>query len=196
MNDYISVTDVVEYCFCPYFTYFQHVNGLKQFESRRGTVMAGRNMHKNHESHNVKYVPKNLSGKKLIGLVLYSRNLGLVGKIDEAVELENEIILIERKYSDSQKITDSLKSQLGLLAILLEENLKKVVNKSFVIFDKFERKELEIIIDASMKKFALTCLKEVKNIVSNGVLPTSSFDNRCVDCCFRKICPVGSLNSP
>ena len=32
-------------------------------------------------------------------------------------------------------------------------------------------------------------------LASTGIMPDADFDNRCLNCCFRKICPVGSLNS-
>ena len=31
-------------------------------------------------------------------------------------------------------------------------------------------------------------------LILSGIIPDSSFDNRCLNCCFRRICPTGSLN--
>ena len=41
--------------------------------------------------------------------------------------------------------------------------------------------------------FALNKLDEVKKIVSNGTNPDSWFDDRFLNCCFRKVCEIGSL---
>jgi CRISPR-associated exonuclease Cas4 len=134
MNEPITVTDVVEHAFCPKFTYFGLVLGLKQYEEKRGTVMAGRRMHSKHEKTNLFYLPHNIKGKKLVSLKFYSKKYDFVGKIDEAVETNDEVVLVERKYSDNIIIGPTLKVQLGLLAILVEENIHKPVRRAIVIF--------------------------------------------------------------
>ncbi len=191
----LTVTDVVEHVFCPKFTYFCIILGLEQYEQKRGTVLAGRKLHSKHEDMNKAYMPQKLSGKKIIGRTYYSTNLGISGKIDEAVETENEIILVERKYSDFTDLRDTLKVQLGLLALLVEENTGKPVKRSLVIFSKKHRIVKEFLINKDIREFAMTSLSEVKKTIIDGVLPSSKFDNRCLNCCFRKICPVGSLNN-
>ncbi len=166
---------------------------MEQFEEKRGTVQAGKKMHKKHEETNASYIPHGLSGKKIIGLKLYSNRLGLVGKIDEAIESEKEITIIEHKYSDLISIGNTLKVQLGLLAILLEENLSKPVKTGIVVFTKKRREAVPVIIDDSIRKKALSMLDEVKEIIKTGKSPKSNFDGRCLNCCYRKVCPVGSL---
>lgn len=167
--------------------------GLKQYEERRGTVLAGRALHQKHEKENRSYVPAGLSGKKLIGLHLYSGKLGLSGKIDEVIDADEEIILVERKYSDYVIIGDTLKTQIGLLALLLEENLGKPVRRARVIFAKEDWKMSEVLLDESIRNFALRMLQEVKEVIKSGTDPPESPDRRCHDCCFRKVCSVGSL---
>ena len=136
-----------------------------------------------------------MSGRKIIGLKLYSSRLGLVGKIDEAVESEDEITVIEHKYSDHIEFGDTLKVQLGLLAVLLEENLAKPVKTGIVIFTKENRQEMTVSIDESVRKKALDLLEEVRHVIRTGKSPKSNFDGRCLDCCYRRVCPVGSLKT-
>jgi len=193
MNELITVTDVVEHVFCPKFTYYGHVLKLEQFEQKRGTVQQGKIMHKRREDTNTSYIPHDRVGRKIIGLKIYSRRMGLSGKIDEAIESKNEIIVIEHKYSDRVEIGDTLKVQLGLLAILLEENLNKPVNTGIVIFTKENRREFVIPIDESIRQKASDMLENVKNVIRSGKSPTSIFDGRCLNCCYRRVCPVGSL---
>jgi CRISPR-associated exonuclease Cas4 len=166
---------------------------LEQFEEKRGTVQAGKKMHKRHEETNLSYIPYGLSGKKIIGLKLYSSRLGLVGKIDEAIESENEITLIEHKYSDRINLGDTLKIQLGLLAMLLEENLAKPVKTGIIIFTKEKREVVTVIINESIRKKALDMLDKVKQVIKTGKSPKSNFDGRCLNCCYRRVCPIGSL---
>ena len=111
------------------------------------------------------------------------------------METSKEIILIERKYSDNPIIGDTTKTQLGLLSILLEENMHKPVKQAIVIFHKKKRQVLEITIDKEMKRYSLRMLDETMNVIFSGNNPAAKFDGRCLNCCYRKICPVGSLNT-
>ena len=95
----LTVTDVVEYSFCPKFTYFINVLGLNQYEHKRGTVAAGRKLHQLHEKNNLNYIPHTNKGKKIVARKFYSEKFDLSGKIDEAIETDDEIILIERKQT-------------------------------------------------------------------------------------------------
>lgn len=190
----IRISDVVHYTFCPIFAYFDCILDLKQHEENRGTVIEGRKLHQKHEKNNIKYIEKNLDGKKHISLELYSQNFDFVGKIDEAIETEKEVVLIERKYSDNVIIGDTMLVQISLLAILLKEFFKKPVNTCLIIFQKTKREEIAIQITDEMISFALEKLNEVKNMFIKPLMPNSNFDNRCLGCAYVKICPVGSLN--
>jgi CRISPR-associated exonuclease Cas4 len=155
--------------------------------------MAGRSLHTRSEKLNPSYVPKMAQGKKLVAMQLYSTRLGLSGKIDEAYEGSKEIILVERKYTDFTVITDTLKTQIGLLSILLEENRNKPVTRAFVILQKSKRVVKEIRLTSELKNFALQKLESVKQIITSGISPSAQYDNKCLDCTYRKVCPTGSL---
>lgn len=196
MDGYITVTDVVENTFCDRFTYFSLVMGLKQYEEKRGVVIAGKELHLKHETRNRNYIPLDIDGRKIIGIKLFSKKLFLSGKIDEAIETSEEIILIERKYTDNAIIGNTMKVQLGLLAILLEENFQKGVNKAIIIFSKTNTIKKIILIDEKIRKIALDKLKYTKEIALMEKWAQQKFSNKCVNCCYRKICPIGSLNRP
>lgn len=191
----LTVTDVVEYAFCPKFTYFINILGLSQFERKRGTVYAGRKLHTSHEKNNLRYLPQGLKGEKITAYNYFSTKHDLSGKIDEAVVYDDEVILIERKYTDNHKLYPALRVQLGLLSMLIEENLHKPVRKAIVIFSKTKRKITHIPIDDSIRYESLKMLNDVKNTIKNEIMPESNFDNRCLNCTFRRICPTGSLNT-
>ncbi len=195
MDDYITVTDVVENTFCERFTYYSKVLYLKQYEEKRGSVIAGKTLHLKHEKRNKQYIPLELEGNKIIGLTLFSKKLLLVGKIDEAIETNDEIVLIERKYTDYIEINDTIKVQLGLLCILIEENFGKPVKKAIVIFNKQITVKKIIIIDEQIKKLALNRLEHTRKILLMELEPFQRFSNKCINCCYRKICPIGSLNT-
>lgn len=195
MDNYISVTDVVENTFCEHFTYFSLVMNLKQYEEKRGVVISGKSFHTMHEKQNKEYVPLKIEGKKIIGIKLFSKKLFLSGKIDEAIETNDEIILIERKYTDYTEIVNTIKVQVGLLAILLEENFNKSVKKAIIIFSKQKTIKKMIIIDENIRKMALSRLDRTKKILSMDLTPYQKFGAKCINCCYKRICPIGSLNT-
>lgn len=183
------MTNAVEHAFCPRFTYFQLVLGIDQREGKRGTVQSGRDFHSRHSSTNKNYKIKRFKGIKQTELLLYSKKYAFSGKIDEAIEADDQILIIERKYSDYIFIGSTLKTQLGLLAVLLEENTGKRVNQAVVVFDKKERVEVPVRITENIKQKALLMLKKASYTIETGDMPYSKHDNRCLNCCYRKICP-------
>ncbi len=189
MSNYLTVTNAVEHAFCPRFTYFQLVLGIEQREGKRGTVQSGRAYHSRHSTTNKSYKIKRLDGVKRTELLLYSKKHLFSGKIDEAIETDNQVMIIERKYSDYIFIGSTLKTQLGLLAVLAEENSGKSVNQAIVVFDKKERVEVKVNITKKVKQDALLMLQKTSNTIKTGNMPFSKHDNRCLNCCDRKIWP-------
>lgn len=190
MNKGLSVTNVVEHAFCPRFTYFQLVLGIEQREEKRGTVLAGRTFHSGHSKTNKSYKIKKIEGVKLTEILLYSKKYLFSGKIDEAIETPDEVLIIERKYSDYTVIGSTIRTQLGLLAILAEENFGKKVKRAIIVFDKTKRIEIQVKITENIKKLALSTLQKTRAVLISGVIPQSRHDNRCLNCCYRKICPT------
>ena len=192
-DNFITVTDIVENAFCEKFTYFSLILGLKQYEGKRGVVISGKDLHSKHEKTNNNYIPLDIEGKKIVGIKFFSKRLSLSRKIDEAIETENEVFLIERKYTYYVEIGNTIKVQLGLLSLLIYENLNKPVNTAIVIFSKKYTIKKIIQIDQEILNYALNRLEYTKNIILNGKSPVQRYSNKCINCCYRKICPVGSL---
>jgi len=183
----------VENAFCPKFTYYELVLDLKQHEEKQGSVKAGRKFHHRHSSTNLGYLPKSFKGRRLTEIQLFSKAHLYSGKIDEGIETDEEVILIERKYSDFFEVGATLKVQLGLLAILVEENMGKKVKKAMIIYSKKTRTEIQVDITDDVRNLALVMLERTKEIIASGVSPPVDYSRRCLTCCYRNICPVGSL---
>jgi len=193
LNEFVTVTDVVEHAFCPMFTYFRLITNIPQNEKRRGTVQKGREVHEIRQHNNPKYIPKNINkGVKIRAVTLYSQKLGLIGKIDHAIITNNNIILFEQKYS-KPFINQTLRVQLGLLSLLLEEKYNKKCDKAQVQFLQEPRKTIHVTINKKMRKKALNTLIDMKKVINDGRMPHAHYDGRCADCTYHLICPVGSL---
>jgi len=135
------------------------------------------------------------SPRKVVGLLLHSDRLGLVGKIDEAVITGGEATLIERKHSDHTRVTGTRRVQVGLLAMLMEESLGVAVRRARFIFTKERRVTVDVDVDGGVRRAALRALERAQETIRTGLMPDSRYDARCENCCYRRICPVGSLYS-
>lgn len=190
---HITVTDIVEYTYCPKFSYFQKVMEIPQFEKKRGTVLKGRQVHTEREKRNRGYLPAQFrGGKKFIERTFFSKKLNLVGKADQVILQDGHAVLYERKYS-KEFISDTLLVQLGLLAMLITEGTGEVCDKAIVEFIRSNNKQVEIPITPKILQFAKSQFDNFIDTVKNGEMPFSRYSNKCVDCCYKRICPVGSL---
>lgn len=138
-------------------------------------------------------LPASASPQKLVGIMLSSERLGVVGKIDEAIVVGGEAVLVERKYSDLTSVTPARAVQAGLLAMLLEDALCVRVRRARFIFTKSKRVTVEVEVGEGMRQAALNALRRAKRTIQTGIMPNSRYDARCHNCCYRRICPVGSL---
>lgn len=193
MNTNLTVTNALENAFCPKFTYYELVLGLKQYEGKQGSVKAGRAYHERHSITNLSYMPRKTRGKKVTELQLFSESQLFSGKVDEAIETPTEVIIIERKYSDHAIVGTTTKTQLGLLSLLVEEALGKKVRKAIVVFDRTRRREIQVNITEEIRNLALSILQRTKETLVSGKCPPARYSNRCLTCCYRKVCEVGSL---
>ena len=67
---FITVSDVMEYLFCPRFIYFMYCLGIPQHEEKRYKVLKGRALHEAREKVNRSYIRKKLqcAAKRHCGL--------------------------------------------------------------------------------------------------------------------------------
>lgn len=142
---------------------------------------------------NIRYVPVVLpSGEKLIERTFYSKSLDFTGKIDQAIVTSNEVVILEIKYR-KPFIGKTLLTQIGLQAILCEENLGKPCNTAVLEFVQGGRQNIQIAITQAIKDQAIQELTETKKDIVCGEMPYSKYDHRCDDCAYRRVCPVGLL---
>lgn len=190
----ISVTNVVEHCFCPRFTYYSLILGLAQFEGKRGTVRAGRKLHKQYEKTNVSYIPSGFANaKKITEAKLYSSKHEFVGIVDQAYVGNGSITLVERKFTDSTVIWPTVRVQVGLLSILLEENYGMPVSKCILVFSKSKRVVKDLLVTDSLKNDALAMLEKTRQTIDTCVVPDADPSAKCNHCCYRNVCDVGSF---
>jgi CRISPR-associated exonuclease Cas4 len=83
---FVTVSDALEYLFCPRFIYFERCLMIPEHQEKRYKVLKGRELHESREKVNRDYVRKRLNCvKKEISVYLTSRKLQFKGEVDDAV---------------------------------------------------------------------------------------------------------------
>src|SRR5438034_9646497 len=84
----LTVTHILEHLYCPRFTYFEYVLGLKEHQERRQLVQKGRQVHLERKKINPQYLRKKLGVvERRFDVPLASAKLGVRGIVDEVLTL-------------------------------------------------------------------------------------------------------------
>ena len=86
----ITISDVLEYLFCPRFIYYMHCLDIPQHEESRFKVMKGREVHETKLITNPEYLRKKLGVvKKEMNVFVASKQHHIKGIIDEVLILDD-----------------------------------------------------------------------------------------------------------
>lgn len=186
----LTPSHIIEYLFCPRFTYFEYVLAIPQYEDRKYKVTRGRDLHDEKLERNKDYL------RRRIGAVeryndQYLANSVLRGRIDEVLLLEDGTMApLDYKFAVyEEKVYETYKTQLFCYAWLIEENFIRKVNKGFIVYTRSNNKLVEIPIQESDKQLVKECVREIEHIIERNFFPSATkFKKRCVDCTYRNIC--------
>ncbi|MFD2037563.1 CRISPR-associated protein Cas4 [Belliella marina] len=186
----LTPSHIIEYLFCPRFTYFEYVLSIPQFEEKNYKVIKGRDIHDVKLERNKDYLRKKI-GVKEKWQDQYLTNESLRGKVDEVLLLENGTMApLDYKFAEyKDRIFETYKQQLVCYAILIEENFGKVVNKGFLVYVRSKNKLIEIDISSEDKEEIKLSIKAIQEIMEENRFPKATkFKKRCVNCTYRNIC--------
>ena len=133
----ITISDVLEYLFCPRFIYFMHCLAIPQHEEMRFKVLRGREVHEKKRTVNPHYL------RKKIGVVRREHNVFLASKehcikgiVDEVLFLDDGTAApFEYKFAEFKgKIFRTYRNQLALHAMMIQEQFKVEVTRGFICF--------------------------------------------------------------
>ncbi len=188
----ITISDVLEYLFCPRFIYFMHCLEIPQHEEMRFKVLRGREVHEEKRSINPHYL------RKKIGVLRREQNVFLASKehcikgiVDEVLFLDDGTAApFEYKFAEFKgKIFRTYRNQLALHAMMIQEQFKVEVTRGFICFVR-TRDHVEVVA-LSEKDFerAREIVQEILKIIGTGYFPKKSRSRvHCIDCCYRNIC--------
>ncbi|MCX9083744.1 MAG: CRISPR-associated protein Cas4 [Candidatus Methanoperedens sp.] len=188
----ITISDVLEYLFCPRFIYFMHCLAIPQNEGSRFKVIKGREVHDEKRVTNTEYLRKKLGVvKKEINVFIASKGNHIKGIVDEILFLDDGTAApFEYKYAEfKDTIFQTYKFQLVLHALMIKENYDLDVKKGFICFTRSNNHIEEIIFTEKDFKKAIKIIDEILEIIDKGFYPgKSKYKNKCIDCCYSNIC--------
>ena len=186
----LTASHLLEYLFCPRFTYFEYVLGIPQHEEKRFKVEVGRKIHERVRKANPGYLRKKLGvNEKKLDVYLSSPS-GLRGIVDEVLFWMTELPppLITSMQSIRTGHSRTIVTN-WCYAQLIKDNFQVPVTRGFIIYTRSRNKLIEVPIKE--KDFV-----ELGKIISGiiDVLHRCKYPNpttykaRCPDCCYRNIC--------
>lgn len=190
MNFSITPSHILEYLFCPRFTYFEYVLNVPQNQDKFYKVKKGRDIHEKKSRENIDYL------RRSIGVVdkkinQYLTSDVLRGEVDEVLTLEDgSMAPLDYKFAEyKDRIFDTYKTQLYCYALLIESNYQKEVNKGYLVYVRSKNKLVEIEIGQKQKDKVKSDIKSIATIIEGNVYPNATrYKKRCLTCTYRNIC--------
>ena len=189
----LTPSEIMEYLYCPRFTYFLNVLRIPQHEERRTKVMMGREIHKKRASQNISYCRKKIPVQsKDINVYLADEEVGVRGIVDEVLLLADDSLApLDYKFATYKGVVFQTYSiQLTLYALLIEAQYKKTVNHGYLAYVRGTR-HVETIEVHKYKEKTKKIISNVWHIIRDEIYPKGTTDKRkCVDCTYKNICTL------
>jgi CRISPR-associated exonuclease Cas4 len=186
----LTPSHIIEYLFCPRFTYFEYVLGIPQYETKNYKVMRGRELHDEKLERNKDYL------RRKIGVVekfpdQYLTNDLIRGRIDEVLLLQDGTMApLDYKFALYQdKVYETYRTQLYCYAWLIEQNFGKPVNRGYLVYTRSQHRLVEVPISEVDKEEVKACARQILEIIDKNYFPKATkYRKRCLDCTYRNIC--------
>lgn len=188
----ITPSEVIEYLYCPRFTYFMSYLKISQHEKNRFKVLVGREVHKTKTRINKEYLRKRIGVKdKLLEQKLYSKKHHLHGIVDEVLFLEDgtaaSLDYKFAKYKDTTFLTH--KYQVVMYGLMIADNFNVEVNRGYIVYVRSKNLLKEIKFSNEDFSEVEKILEEIISIIAKGFFPKRTrYKRRCLDCTYRNIC--------
>lgn len=187
----ITASDILEFLFCPRFTYFQNYLDIPQHEEKRFKVQRGRTVHEDKASINPEYLRKKIGCIERKKAVYLSSEKGIRGIVDEILFLnDGSAAPLDYKYAEYKDRTfRNHKYQLTFYARLIGEHYQVPVNRGYIIYTRSRNKLIEVPITQKMHGELDNIISDLLAVIQKGIYPKpTKYKARCGDCCYRNIC--------
>jgi len=185
-------TEVIEYLYCPRFTYFLNCLNIPQHEEQRYKVLLGRELHDKKRKINREYLRKRIgcTGKE-IDVHMISKKYHLRGIVDEVLYFaDGTRAPLDYKFAEyTDFVYRTHRIQSILYGLLIQDWFGCEVKRGFVCYARSSYKLKEIFFKEKDFDEGLQIINEIISIISKGFFPKKTrFRVRCIDCCYRNIC--------
>ncbi|MBF0379316.1 MAG: CRISPR-associated protein Cas4 [Desulfamplus sp.] len=187
----VTASDMLEYLYCPRYTYFEHVLGISQNEDKRFKVQKGREVHEEVRKVNPNYLRKKIGQTGKESDVYLSSKDGMKGIVDEILFLNDGTAApLDYKYAQyEERLYKTYKYQLVFYSKMIKENYNVDVLRGFLIYTRSQNKLIEVEITPADFIELDEILKNIKLIIQGCNYPNATKTIRkCDDCCYKNIC--------
>ncbi|MCA0236280.1 MAG: CRISPR-associated protein Cas4 [Bacteroidetes bacterium] len=186
----ITPSHIIEYLYCPRFTYFEYVLRIPQYEEKNFKVMQGRSMHELKSLQNKEYL------RRRIGVVekrlnVYLANGILRGEVDEVLLLaDGTAAALDYKFAKWEgRLYETYRTQLACYAWLIESNFNIVVNRGYLVYVRSKNHVEEVPLSPADMAAVRTAAREIQLILEKNNYPQGTkVRKRCDHCTYRNIC--------
>lgn len=186
----LTPSHIIQYLYCPRFTFFEYVLSIPQFEEKFYKAIKGREIHDEKLERNKDYL------RKRVGAVgkhtdQYLTNNLIRGRVDEVLLLRDDTMSpLDYKFAQyDETVYNTYLTQLQCYAWLIEDNFGKKVNKGFLVYVRSKNKLIEIDISEEDKNHVKKCAAEIAEIIEKNTFPRATKSKkRCLTCTYQNIC--------
>ncbi len=186
----LTPSHIIEYLYCPRFTWFEYVLRIPQYEEKHYKVMQGRNMHETKAVQNKEYLRKKI-GVRDKRLNVYLTNGLLRGEVDEVLWLNDGTAApLDYKFAQWEgKLYETYRTQMACYAWLIQENFGLPVTKGFLVYTRSKNYLLELPISASDIAGVSNAAQQIRLMLEKNQYPkATTFKKRCEHCTYKNIC--------
>jgi CRISPR-associated exonuclease Cas4 len=187
----LTASHLLEYLYCPRFTYFEYVLDIPQHQEKRFKVEVGRTIHEKIRKMNADYLRKKIGVREKKSDVYLSGRNGIRGIIDEILFLNDGTAApLDYKYAEYKDRTfKNHRFQLVFYAQLIKDNYNIQVNRGFIVYTRSRNKLVEVQIKDKDFYELEKILRELIGVIVKCKYPKPTrYRQRCPDCCYRNIC--------
>ena len=186
----ITPSHIIQYLYCPRFTYFEYVLRIPQFEDKHYKVLQGRNMHELKTVQNKEYLRKRI-GARDKHVNVYLTNCLLRGEVDEVLFLaDGTAAPLDYKFAKwEERLYETYRTQLICYAWLIEENFKMSVTRGYLVYVRSKNHLEEVQITSEDIRTVRLAARGILEIVQKNYYPDGTkVRKRCEHCTYRNIC--------
>ena len=183
-------SQIIEYLYCPRYTYFEYVLRIPQNEDKYFKVEKGRQVHDEKLERNKEYLRKKI-GVEQKWIDQYLGNGNLRGKVDEVLKLKDgSFAPLDYKFAVWKDcVFETYKQQLYCYALLIEDVFNATVNRGFLVYIRSKNKLIEAPIDRFSKEIIRKSRYKMLEIIERNKFPKATkFKKKCLNCTYRNSC--------